>query len=705
MNQEKGSNKSQNRIQNKSNRLIHEKSPYLLQHAYNPVDWYSWGREAFERAKKENKPIFLSIGYSTCHWCHVMAHESFEDEEVAELLNKYFICIKVDREERPDIDKIYMDVCQLMTGTGGWPLTIIMTPDKKPFFAGTYFPKKTKYRRVGLLELLNRIVLIWNDQHEKIVETAESVIKILKSYDKPSKDNIINESILHRAFNSLFNSFDEKYGGFGSAPKFPTPHILYFLLRYWRRYNNNYALYMVEKTLNSMRQGGIWDHLGYGFHRYSTDREWIVPHFEKMLYDQALIAIAYIEAFQITKNPEYEKTVREIFNYVNRELKSSEGGFYSAEDADSEGVEGKYYLWTYDELKSILSDSDLNFIKKIYNIKESGNYFDKVSEGKKGLNILYLKNPLPKLAENLNLNFGELTEKLEEIRKRLFNEREKRIKPNKDDKILTDWNALIIAALAKAAKVFDNNEFLSLAEKGASFIFNNLMTPDGHLLHRFKDGDAAIDGTLIDYSFLIWALIELYESSFNSKYLEYALNLNDILLEEFWDEKNGGFYFTLENDDLIVRQKDLYDGAIPSGNSIAMLNLLKLSKVTMNEELELKAKQIPNISSSNINKSPIGFTQLLNAIDFALGPINEIVISSKNNTLELQKFLKLIRGKFLPNKIILFNPTDEESPLIQKFAPFIKYQKSIDEKPTVYICSNYTCKAPITNLNELEKAL
>ncbi|MHA1270830.1 MAG: thioredoxin domain-containing protein [Candidatus Helarchaeota archaeon] len=686
------------------NKLVYEKSPYLQQHANNPVNWYPWGEEAFNKAKLENKPIFLSIGYSTCHWCHVMAHESFEDEEIAKILNNSFISIKVDREERPDIDKIYMDVCQIMTGSGGWPLTIVMTPDKRPFFAGTYFPKKSKFGRIGLLELLPKLKDIWDNQRENINDSVEKVIYALKSELKIEKGEELSENILHSTFDDLSISFDNENGGFGRAPKFPTPHVLRFLLRYWKRYNSDYALYMVEKTLQSMRNGGIFDHIGFGFHRYSTDGKWLIPHFEKMLYDQALIALAYIETFQATGNNEYKKVAEEIFEYVLRDMKSPEGGFYSAEDADSEGIEGKFYLWKESEIRNILQHDDAEFFIRVFNIEKNGNYIDLIEGKKLGNNIPYLRKPISKLIIDLNINKDEFELKINKIRKILFKEREKRIQPHKDDKILVDWNGLMIAALAKGAHVFNNSKFLEAAIRAVDFVYTHLITDNNRLLHRYHDGQANIKGNMSDYAFLIWGLIELYEASFNSDYLIKALDLNEILIEHFWDNESGGFYFIPDDgEELLVRQKEIYDGAIPSGNSVAMLNLLRLSKITMNNNYETKAHEILKTFNLKVKKSPTAFTQLLIAVDFSIGPVKEIVIAGKKE--ESQNMLNIIRKSFIPNKILLFNPSEEQSPTIHQIAKFTKNQKCINNKPTVYICSNYSCKQPITELKELENII
>ncbi len=686
-----------------TNRLAKEKSPYLLQHSNNPVDWYPWNNDAFEKAVKEDKPIFLSIGYSTCHWCHVMEKESFEDEEVAKLMNDVFVSIKVDREERPDIDGIYMTVCQMLTGSGGWPLTIIMTPDKKPFFAGTYFPKESRFGRMGILELVPRIKELWESKRGEIISSADEVTSALK---KPSIENNevdIDEKIFDKAFDEFYGRFDQKFGGFGSAPKFPTPHNFLFLLRYWKRKNNPDALNIVEKSLHEMHNGGVFDQIGFGFHRYSTDREWLVPHFEKMLYDQALLAIAYTETYQATKNEFYKKAVEEIFTYVLRDMTSPDGGFYSAEDADSEGEEGKFYLWKEEEIKSILKE-DSEFFIKIFGIENDGNWIDQMRGGKNGTNILHLKKYLKVSAAELNLSVAELEQKIKQAKVKLFDYREKRIHAFKDDKILTDWNGLMISALAKASQVFDDKKYFSAAEKAMEFILVRMRNEDGKLFHRFRNEEAGLPSHVDDYSFIISALLDLYEASFNVKYLKTAFELNDVMVKHFWDNNSGGFFFTSDdNEQLLIRQKEIYDGAIPSGNSVAILNLLRLSRISGNTEYEKKASRIISAFSKTINYSPSSYTQFLVALDFAFGPSFEIIISGEKNSFDTMEMLETLNKYYLPNKIVILNSINDEE--IKSIAPFTINQKQIEHKTTVYVCKNYECKMPITKKADLEKLL
>ncbi len=673
------------------NKLISEKSPYLLQHAKNPVDWYPWGEEVFKKAKVEDKPIFLSIGYSTCHWCHVMAHESFEDEEVAKLMNEVFISIKVDREERPDIDKIYMTVCQMMTGSGGWPLTIIMTPDKKPFFAGTYFPKQTRFGRIGLLDLIKRIKELWITQRTELLNSADQIIFRLQNVDQESPGEKFSDSTLKKAFRQLSIQFDSVNGGFGNRPKFPTPHNLIFLLRYWKRTGDKKALEMVEKTLLEMRKGGIYDHVGFGFHRYSTDSGWLVPHFEKMLYDQALIAIAYIEAYQATKNDLYRKTAQEIFAYVLRDMISIEGGFYSAEDADSEGEEGKFYVWSKKEIEKVLEKNNLDWAINTFNIEESGNYLEEALQKKTGKNILHLKNFPDKQ------NF----EKAEEIRSTLFKSRDDRIHPHKDDKILTDWNGLVIAALSKAAAAFQENKYLEIAKNAVNFILSNLRDSNDRLLHRYKDGVSEIKGFLTDYTFFIWGLIELYETTFDIFYLKTAIELHKIQIENFWDINIGGFYFTAKDSEkLLTKQKEIYDGAIPSGNSIAILNLLRLSYITGDYELEEKADILIRVFSEKIKSNPLAYTQFLVAIDFILGPSYSLVVAGKKDDNDTKELISGILNEYLPNKVFMLRNTEKENPDIDELSNFVEFFYKLDDMATAYVCINKTCKPPTHGINQ-----
>ncbi len=692
------------------NKLISEKSPYLLQHAHNPVKWYPWGPEAFRLAQKKDKPIFLSIGYSTCHWCHVMEHESFEDPEVAKLMNDVFVSIKVDREERPDIDSVYMMVCQMLTGSGGWPLTILMTPDKKPFYAATYIPKETRFGRIGMVDLIPRVKEMWTTRRSEMLNSAnqitESISAASREMSPGATGEALDESTLNLTYEQLSMRFDEQYGGFGSAPRFPTPHNLLFLLRYWRRSGDEGALEMVEKTLQEMRRGGIYDHVGFGFHRYSTDSRWLVPHFEKMLYDQALLAMAYTEAYQATGKKKYEETAREIFTYVLRDMMQPEGGFYSAEDADSEGVEGKYYVWTYKEAQQVLAPEEATLIVKVFNIRKDGNFMEQPTREGTGSNILHLRKSVKELASDLKVSEEALQKRLKAIRQKLFDYREKRVHPHKDDKILTDWNGLMIAALAKGAQVFEESEYAEAAERAVDFILKTMRTPRGRLLHRYRDGQAGIPAHIDDYAFLIWGLLELYEATFRVGYLETALDLNKDLIKHFWDEDGGGFYFTAnDSEKLLVRHKEVYDGAIPSGNSVAMLNLLRLGRLTAKSDLEEKAATIGKVFSESISESPSAHTQLMAAVDFGIGPSYEVVIVGNSKAKDTKEMVQALHTHFIPNKVVLLRPIDQEAPGIERLAKFTKYQTSIDNRATAYVCLNYNCKLPTTDKGKMLELL
>ncbi|WP_406656726.1 thioredoxin domain-containing protein [Methanolobus sp. ZRKC2] len=688
----------------KANRLVLEKSPYLLQHAYNPVDWYPWGEEAFTKAKAENKPVFLSIGYSTCHWCHVMEKESFENEEVAHLMNETFVSVKVDREERPDIDSIYMSVCQALTGRGGWPLTIIMTPEKKPFLATTYIPKESRFGSTGILDLIPMVKDMWFQKQGELVSNAEEIVTAVGEASLKTGNNVLNKNIFDKAFTQLRDNFDKTKGGFGNAPKFPTPHHLTFLLRYWKRTGKHDALAMVDKTLQEMRRGGIYDHIGFGFHRYSTDAHWIVPHFEKMLYDQALLTIAFTEAYQAIHKPEYEEVVREILNYVSRDMLSPEGGFYSAEDADSEGEEGKFYVWTEDELDSLLDENETGLIKQMFNTSPTGNFKDESSGRQTGANIFYQEKDLENIAAGNGKDSDRLKAEYESIRAKLFEHREKRIHPAKDDKILTDWNGLMIVALCKASRAFKDTTFAELACKAADFILLE-MDKENRLFHRYREGETAIEGFLEDYAYFTWGLIELYQTTFKIEYLKHALRLNRHLAEHFQDEEYGGFFHTSDySESLLFRNKEVYDGATPSGNSVCALNFLQLGRITASTELENMANRIFDAFSNQVTKMPIGYTQLLCALDFAIGPSREIVVVGESGNEKTKEIISCIDQEFLPNKVVIFKPA-EESMEIEDVAGYVSDMIMKDGKTTAYICENHNCNLPANNVEEICRLL
>lgn len=683
-----------------ANHLIHEKSPYLLQHAQNPVHWYPWGQEAFQKAQGEDRPIFLSVGYATCHWCHVMAHESFEDDEVAHLLNQSYVSIKVDREERPDIDQVYMSVCQALTGRGGWPLSIFMTPEGKPFFAGTYFPKRSRLGMSGFVELLTQIADLWKRDREKIVQAGEDVTRSIQTRpDVPADSLPLTATTLESGQQQLAKTFDPVWGGFGAAPKFPTPHHLTFLLRRFKRSGDLQALGMTEKTLQAMRFGGIFDQIGLGFHRYSVDEKWLVPHFEKMLYDQALLAMAYTEAYQANKKPFYAQVTREIFTYVLRDLASSEGGFYSAEDADSEGQEGLFYLWTWQEVHQVLGQKTGDLFSRFYNLTPKGNF-------EAGRNIPTISIPLEEFALLEKMEHRELETLLEEARERLFQIRKKRIHPLKDDKILTSWNGLMIAALAKGSQALGDSAYARAAKKATDFILETMPTPTGGLYRRYRDGHLAYPGYLDDYAFFIWGLIELYETTFEIRYLEEAIRLNQRLIDLFWDPEQGGCYFTpRDGEALIAREKDLYDGAIPSGNSVTALNCLRLGRLTGNTAWEEKADRLFQNFSATVAGYPLAYTQFLNALDFMLGPSQEIVVAGDPEQKRTQEMITVIHRAFLPNKALLLRPQDDADRGIITLSPFVKDMISVNRQPTVYLCEHFACRTPITDLETLKSVL
>ncbi|MGY5862031.1 MAG: thioredoxin domain-containing protein [Candidatus Thorarchaeota archaeon] len=689
----------------KPNRLVDEKSPYLLQHAYNPVDWRPWGEKAFRKAEAEDKPVFLSIGYSTCHWCHVMEHESFEDPEVARLMNDAFVSIKVDREERPDIDKIYMQVAQMMTGRGGWPLTIIMTPDKEPFFAGTYIPKGDRFGQAGMLSMIPQITDVWKSDRSRVDKITEQIKHSLTVPETLEHAELGRESI-EQMVSVQANRFDEMNGGFGRAPKFPTPHNLMMLLRHWKRTGDEFSLLMVEKTLQKMRDGGIFDHVGYGFHRYATDARWLLPHFEKMLYDQAMLAIVYAETYQATGNSQYANVAKEILTYVMRDMRSPDGAFYSAEDADSEGEEGKFYVWSDEEIRSLLTDAEAEAFVKAFNIQKDGNFYDEATREKVSTNIPHVTSSLNDAARALKTDEGTLSKLLERAREKLFSAREKRVRPLRDDKVLTDWNGLMIAALAKAARILNEPEYAQNAELAVQFILKTMRRDDGILMHRFREDEVSVPAFLDDHAFLVWGLLELYETTFDVQYLKTAKELNQDMLDHFWDEKDGALFFAGDySEKLLVRQKEAYDGAIPSGNSIAMLNLIRLARLLGEADYEQKASEIAKAFSMQVERSPTGFGMMLLALDFALGPSYEIIIAGNPEADDTQEMLKTLRERFIPNKIVILRGGEEQSQQITQLAPYTRYYDSLKGKATVHVCINQNCKLPTIETSQMLKLL
>ncbi len=684
-----------------TNRLINEKSPYLLQHAHNPVDWHPWSEETFQKAVAQNKPVFLSIGYATCHWCHVMEKESFEDEAVAGYLNDAFICIKVDREERPDIDAVYMSACQMLTGSGGWPLNLFLTPDKKPFFAATYLPKTSRFGRAGLIELCRQVKNVWASQTAKVNESATSIADNLHRMFTYTSADEPDESLLDLAYDQILRTYDPRAGGFEPAPKFPMPHRLLFLLRCYHRTGNPEALEMVEKTLTAMRLGGIWDHVGFGFHRYSTDTNWVLPHFEKMLYDQALIAVACLETYQITKNILFARTADEIFTYVLRDMTSPEGAFFSAEDADSEGEEGKFYVWTLDEFRKQIHDGRADMWERILRLSPEGNYKEEATGRTSGANILHLTTGLPQWADKYGMTPEELESDWENIRNRLFQVREKRIHPLKDDKILLDWNGLMIAALAFGARVLNKPQYAEAAENAVHFILSKMKDADGRHFHRFRDGELAVHAQAADYAFLIYGLISLYQATFDLIFAETAVNFQESMIDEFWDEKDGGFFTTArENAELPVRPKELYDSALPSANSVAFYNLLCLSRLTGNPKWEEKAQTLLRAFSGTITSHPVASTFFLTALDFALRPGQEIVITGEAQKADVRQLLSTLNLYFTPNKVTLVK-SDENADRLTRFAGFTDGLAVIKGEATAHLCKNGSCTGSSSDMKDV----
>ncbi|MEM2786517.1 MAG: thioredoxin domain-containing protein [Candidatus Nitrosotenuis sp.] len=672
------------------NHLIHETSPYLLQHAHNPVDWYPWCEEALQKAKQENKPIFLSIGYSSCHWCHVMEHESFENEEIAKIMNENFVNIKVDREERPDLDDIYQKACQMATGQGGWPLSVFLTPDQKPFYVGTYFPILDSYGRPGFGSILLQLAQAWKEKPQDVKKAAENFMVNLQGADLVPTPTKLEKSILDEAAVNLFQIADNTYGGFGSAPKFPNSSNLSFLLRYSKISKMSRFSEFVLKTLNKMARGGIFDQIGGGFHRYSTDARWLVPHFEKMLYDNALLPIVYAEAYQITNDQFYLDVIKKTLDFVLREMTSPRGGFYSALDADSEGEEGKYYVWSKKEIQEILgSDSDVFCL--YYDVTDGGNY-----EGKTILNNNVAASTI---AFHFGISEDKVRQLVEEGSKKLLEIRSKRARPALDDKILTSWNALMVSAFAKSYQVTDEKKYLKAAQNCLEFIEKNLISGT-QVMRTYKNGHAKLNGYLEDYSYLINALIDVFEVTAEPKYLDLATNLANHTIDHFWDEKNNSFYFTADNhESLIIRPKSNYDLSMPSGNSVAANVLLKLYHLTQQQRfLEISVKTMETFALA-VAENPFGFGYLLNTIYLYLEKPTEITLLNLVN----KKMVDSVTKKFLPEAIVVTVPTADKLTKLSKY-PFFAGKEFTDET-TVFICKNFNCSLPLKTTQEIEQLL
>ena len=686
-----------------ANHLIAEKSPYLQQHAHNPVDWYPWGDEAFDKARREDKPIFLSIGYSTCHWCHVMERESFENEAIAEIINRSFVPVKVDREERPDVDRIYMTYVQAATGSGGWPMSVFLTPDLKPFFGGTYFPPDNRYGRPGFPTLLDRIAAAWREQRAEILETSGKVISQLKSISDPaSTGGIADKTTLDSTFQYFRRTFDSTHGGFGEAPKFPRPVVFNFLFRYYARTQRSEALQMSLDTLRAMAAGGMHDQLGGGFHRYSVDERWFVPHFEKMLYDQAQLATSYLEAYQITHNALYADIARSTLDYVLRDMTHPDGGFYSAEDADSvidpanpkEKGEGAFYIWTAAELEQVLGREVYDVFAAHYGVEKDGNVHQDPHGEFTGKNILCLRQA-PDPAE------------LEQAKAKLLEVRSKRVRPHLDDKILTSWNALMISAFAKAAQVLSDPRYLIAALRATAFILTRMYNSDtGVLQRRFREGEAAIHGFLDDYSFFIAALLDLYEADFDPRHLENALALTAKMRELFEDPQSGAFFTTAGQDSsLVLRMKDDYDGAEPSGNSVALLDLFRLAHLTDGDEYRRAAVRTLDALMPKMSSQPVAVPQMLVGLDYWLAPRREVVIAGDPQAEPTRALLSELRSRFLPYTVTLLIDSDTTREKLARIFPAAGVMRQLDDQSTAYVCENYSCRLPTTEVAKFAELL
>jgi uncharacterized protein YyaL (SSP411 family) len=684
----------------KPNRLIDETSPYLLQHAYNPVLWNPWDQQALQAARDQDRPIFLSIGYSACHWCHVMEHESFENETIAELMNRHFVNIKVDREERPDLDQIYMNSVMALTGRGGWPMSVFLTPDLKPFYGGTYWPPVSRMGMPGFRDVLEKVHEAWESRRENVLSGADeltaTVITMGVQQAAPAQ---LSVSLLENAMRALIQAADRTNGGFGGAPKFPHPMVLRVLLRAWKRFGNEDALHIVSHTLEKMADGGMYDHLGGGFHRYATDARWLVPHFEKMLYDNALLSSTYLEAFQATGNEEHARVVRETLNYTFREMTQPQGGFFSTQDADSEGVEGKFFVWSEQEIFERLGTEQARIFNDYYDVTTGGNWEE--------TNILNRVRTYSEAAKRIGIDEQELSAVLDRCKRKLFEVRSQRVAPARDDKILVSWNGMMIAAMAAASRILQEPMYVQAARNAADFILENMRTDDGRLLHAYKDGRARFNAYLDDYACLIDGLLELYQATFQNGYLDEALKLSERMIEQFYDTASGGFFYTSgDHETLIVRNKDSQDNATPSGNGMAATALLKLARMCGNMDLEEKAIGTLEMLSGQLAQVPMAGGQSLLAVDFLLGPAYEIVLAEGEQPQETEEILSELHSTFLPNKVVLKRPhaTDDiELPAALKSV--LQGKSALDQVTTVYLCERGRCQEPVQGIAGVKSAL
>ena len=679
-----------------TNRLIGETSPYLLQHAHNPVDWFPWGEEAFEIARRDQKPVLLSIGYSACHWCHVMEHESFENEAIARVMNDNFVNIKVDREERPDLDQIYMNAVQLMTHHGGWPMTVFLTPEAVPFYAGTYFPPEDRYNMPGFPRVLISLSEAFRERPEDIQQTAASVLSELQRATTTSESSeVLSPEILDSAYRAIIKGYDATNGGFGGAPKFPPAMTLEFLLQTFYRTGNQQALDVVRHTARKMAEGGIYDHLGGGFHRYSTDARWLVPHFEKMLYDNALLSRFYLHYYQVSRDEAARGVVEGILDYVVREMTDPLGGFYSTQDADSEGVEGKFFVWSHDEVKQLLGENEAALFAAYYNITNEGNF--------EGENILNITNDLNEVARAENVAPEQLSDTLSKGRKKLFEARENRVKPARDEKVLTAWNGLMLASFAEAGAILDRSDYTEVAKRNARFVLDNLRR-DGLLLRTYKDGQAKLNAYLEDYAFYIDGLVTLFETTGELEWFQEASSLTATMIDEFWDDQEGAFFYTgRSHEDLIVRSKDFFDNATPSGNSVAAGVLLRIGLLTGNSDNQRRAATILRLTAASLRRYGPGFGRMLCALDFYLGRPNEIAIVGDPASADTQSLLKAIWKAYLPNKVVAQAAPGDTS--ATDAISLLRDRPQIDSKPTAYVCEQFVCKQPVTTPGELASQL
>jgi uncharacterized protein YyaL (SSP411 family) len=668
-----------------TNRLAAEKSPYLLQHAANPVHWRPWGEEAWAAAREQDRPVFLSIGYSTCHWCHVMAHESFEHPAAAELLNAAFVCVKVDREERPDLDAVYMAACQMLTGRGGWPLTLFLTPQGKPFFAGTYLPRESRFGQLGLMELTRQIGRAWAEDRDRVLAAADRVAGAMAQAFAPAPPAEVSDQAFGRALDHFKENFDAAHGGFGGAPKFPSPHQILFLLRAWQKTGDASARRMATHTLRRMRQGGIFDQAGLGFHRYSTDERWLAPHFEKMLYDQGMLLAAYAQTFQATADPFFARVCREVAQYLRRDLRGPEGAFLSAEDADSEGEEGRFYVWTLDELEAVLGPGEARFWAGRMGLAREGNFRDEASGRDTGTNILHFPEALP----------PELEERWEAARLKLLAARSGRVRPHRDDKVLADWNGLAAAGLALAGRALDDPEMVADAGRAVDFVLRAMRRPDGRLLHRWREGEAAVDGLAEDYAFLAWGLLELHAATLDENRLAQARQLVDILLADFWDDAAGGLFLSpAHGENLLLRPKEAFDAALPSANSVALLLLPRLFRLTGESLYMDKAQAIARAFGAQVEAAPFGHALFLCALDLARNPGLDVRLTGDPAAEPARSLRRELDRRYLPDLTLGLAPPPEGLAT-----------PGVEKRPAALLCRAGTCFASVNSPEELRRVL